>query len=73
MTPTEQRKVNRMAGRIRKLTKDSGMSYSEFAKAVGISKAHVANIVHGKAVPSVMLAGKISRLFGVSLDWLVHG
>lgn len=51
--------------------KDSGISYSDLSKQLGISKATMSMYVHGKALPSLETFTKLCDLLGESADFLL--
>jgi transcriptional regulator with XRE-family HTH domain len=50
-----------------------GWTQNELARRLGISKAHVSNMMSGRVTPGKKLALKISRLLDVSLHALIEG
>lgn len=46
------------------------MTQQDLAESVGVSRQTINSIESGKYVPSTVLALKISKVFGVSLDEL---
>jgi putative transcriptional regulator len=59
----------KMSNRIRRLRFDHGeMTQEELAVRVGCTRQTIIALEQGKYVPSVELAFKIARAFGVSLE-----
>ena len=57
--------------RIRLLRVERRINGVSFAKRVGVSRQHLANIELGRSAPSLELLVRISREFGVPLDDLI--
>jgi antitoxin HigA-1 len=48
-----------------------GMTISEAAKRLGMTRANLSNVLHGKAALSAPLAAKIEKAFGVNAEMLL--
>ena len=60
---------HRIANRIRRLRFDHGeMTQEELARRAGCTRQTIIALEQGKYVPSIELAFKIARIFGVSLE-----
>ncbi len=59
--------------RIKDLRKEKGLTQQELAELVGVSQNLISKIEPGMRVPSVDLFAELSRVFEVSLDYLVLG
>lgn len=59
-----------MKNRIRVARAEMRMTQQQLAEAVGVSRQTVNAIESGKFVPSTLLALKIARLFGKSVEEL---
>jgi putative transcriptional regulator len=60
---------HRIANRIRRLRFDHGeMTQEELARRAGCTRQTIIALEQGKYVPSIELAFKISRIFGVNLE-----
>lgn len=59
-----------MKNRIKIERAEKGVTQQELAEAVGVSRQTVNAIESGKFVPSTLLALKIARLFGKSVEEL---
>lgn len=57
-----------MINRVRELRGDSGWSQADLAERLDVSRQTVNAIETGKYDPSLPLAFKISRLFGLSIE-----
>lgn len=59
--------------RIRDARMQRHIKPEEFARQVGISKAHLCNIEYGRKVPSLELVIGVAHALGLSLDYLLLG
>lgn len=51
--------------------KPRGISITDFAEAVGVSRKHVSNVIHGRARIEAELATRFATVLGTSADvWL---
>lgn len=65
--------MENISSRIKKLRKTLGLTQTEMAKKIGISRSHVANMERNEREPrSIHLMAMHDRL-GVSEDWLMTG
>lgn len=56
---------------LKNLRQDNNMTQDELAKKIDTSRSNIANYENGKNMPSVDILEKISKLFGVSTDYLL--
>jgi putative transcriptional regulator len=54
--------------RIEAIRKDRGIRQDEFAKALGVSRQTISSLETGRYNPSIMLAWKIARYFGMTIE-----
>jgi len=54
--------------RIEEIRKTRGIRQEEFAKAVGVSRQTISSLETGRYNPSVFLAYKIARFFGMTIE-----
>lgn len=54
--------------RVRELRQDRGMSQAELGAAVGVSRQTINSIEVGRYVPSLPLALRLARLFGLQVE-----
>lgn len=54
---------------LQKLRETNNVQGIDLAKMCGVTRQHISNIEHGHVKPSVPLAKKLGRIFGV--DWKV--
>ena len=62
-----------MKSDVRQLRTASGLSQGELAAAVGVSRQTINAIETGRYEPSLMLAIKLARHFGLSVEEIFHG
>ena len=53
---------------IESIRKERGILQEEFAKAMGVSRQTISSLENGRYNPSIMLAYKISRYFGMTIE-----
>lgn len=61
------------AARFARIISFTGLTQTEFAKAIGVSGAFVSDAVNGLKKPGGEILVRINRVFGVSIDWLLTG
>jgi putative transcriptional regulator len=54
--------------RIEEIRKDRGIRQEEFAKALGVSRQTISSLETGRYNPSIFLAWKIARYFGMTIE-----
>ena len=57
-----------MKNRIEQLRKERGILQEELAKMLGVSRQTVSSLETGRYNPSIALAFKIARCFGMSIE-----
>ena len=57
-----------MKNRIEEIRKDRGVRQEEFAKALGVSRQTISSLETGRYNPSIFLAWKIARYFGMTIE-----
>lgn len=57
-----------MKNRIEQIRKDRGVRQEEFAKAMGVSRQTISSLENGRYNPSIMLAYKIAKFFGLTIE-----
>lgn len=57
-----------MNNRVRELRAEEHMTQEELAELVGVSRQTIISIESGRYNPSIMLAYKIARVFGMSIE-----
>ena len=57
-----------MKNRIEAIRKERGIRQEELAKLMGVSRQTISSLETGKYNPSIFLAWKISRYFGMSIE-----
>ncbi len=57
-----------MKNRIEEIRKDRGIRQEEFARLMGVSRQTISSLETGKYNPSIFLAYKIARFFGLAIE-----
>ena len=57
-----------MKNRIEAIRKERGIRQEEFAKALGVSRQTISSLENGRYNPSILLAHKIARYFGMTIE-----
>lgn len=61
-----------MKSEVRRLRAESGLSQGELATAVGVSRQTINAIETGRYEPSLTLAAKLARHFGLLIEEIFH-
>ena len=57
-----------MKNRIEEIRKERGIKQEEFANSMGVSRQTISSLENGRYNPSIMLAYKIARYFGMTIE-----
>ena len=57
-----------MKNRIVEIRQERGIRQDELAKALGVSRQTISSLENGRYDPSILLAHKIAKLFGMSIE-----
>lgn len=57
-----------MKNRIEAIRKERGILQDEMAKAMGVSRQTISSLENGRYNPSITLAYKIARYFGMTIE-----
>ena len=57
-----------MKSRLEEIRKDRGIRQEELALALGVSRQTIVSLENGRYNPSIILAFKIARYFGVQIE-----
>ena len=57
-----------MKNRIEEIRKERGILQDEFAKALGVSRQTISSLENGRYNPSILLAYKIAKYFGMTIE-----
>ena len=57
-----------MKNRIEEIRKERGIRQEDFARAMGVSRQTISSLENGRYNPSILLAFKIARYFGLSIE-----
>ena len=57
-----------MNNRIEAIRKERGILQEDMAKAMGVSRQPISSLENGRYNPSIMLAYKIAKYFGMTIE-----
>ena len=57
-----------MKNNIEQIRKERGIRQEEFARSMGVSRQTISSLENGRYNPSIMLAYKIARYFGMTIE-----
>lgn len=57
-----------MKNRIEEIRKTKGIRQEDFAKAMGVSRQTISSLETGRYNPSIFLAYKIAKYFGMTIE-----
>ena len=57
-----------MKNRLEEIRKERGIRQEELAAALGVSRQTIGSLENGRYNPSIVLAFKIARYFGMSIE-----
>ena len=57
-----------MENKIEVIRKEKGILQEEFAKAMGVSRQTISSLENGRYNPSILLAHKIAKFFGMTIE-----
>ena len=57
-----------MKNKIEAIRKEQGIFQEEFAKAMGVSRQTISSLENGRYNPSILLAHKIAKFFGMTIE-----
>ena len=57
-----------MKNKIEAIRKEQGVLQEDFAKALGVSRQTISSLEHGRYNPSILLAHKIAKFFGMTIE-----
>ena len=57
-----------MKNRIEAIRKERGILQEEFAYCMGVSRQTISSLENGRYNPSILLAHKIAKYFGLSIE-----
>ncbi len=57
-----------MKNKVEQLRKERDIRQEEFAKAMGVSRQTISSLETGRYNPSILLAHKIAKYFGLSIE-----
>ena len=57
-----------MKNKIESIRKERGILQEDFAKAMGVSRQTISSLENGRYNPSILLAHKIAKYFGMAIE-----
>jgi len=60
-----------MIEKVKRLMKFNNMNQRQLSKATGYSAVDISRLLSGHRKPTIEFAVKVSKVFNVSLDWLL--
>ena len=57
-----------MKNRIEEIRKEKGIRQDELAKSMGVSRQTISSLENGRYNPSIMLAYRIAKYFGLTIE-----
>ena len=57
-----------MKNRIEEIRSQRGIRQEDFAKAMGVSRQTISSLENGRYNPSILLAHKIAKSFGMTIE-----
>ena len=57
-----------MKNRIEAIRKERGIRQEEFTKSLGVSRQTVSSLENGRYNPSILLAHRIAKFFGMTIE-----
>lgn len=57
-----------MKNRIEEIRKERGIRQEDFAKSMGVSRQTISSLENGRYNPSITLAYKIAKYFGMAIE-----
>lgn len=57
-----------MKNKIEGIRKEKGIRQEDFAKAMGVSRQTISSLENGRYNPSILLAYKIAKYFGMTIE-----
>lgn len=57
-----------MKNKIEAIRKERGIRQEEFARSMGVSRQTISSLENGRYNPSILLAHKIARYFGLTIE-----
>ncbi len=57
-----------MKNRIEQIRKEKGIRQEDFARELGVSRQTISSLETGRYNPSIFLAWKIARFFGMTIE-----
>ena len=65
---TAEREGDVLKNRIEEIRTQRGIRQEDFAKAMGVSRQTISSLENGRYNPSILLAHKIAKSFGMTIE-----
>ena len=65
---TAEREGDELKNRIEEIRSEHGIRQEDFAKAMGVSRQTISSLENGRYNPSILLAHKIAKSFGMTIE-----
>jgi transcriptional regulator with XRE-family HTH domain len=62
-----------LAGRLKQIIAESGLSQREFAQSINVSESFISLVLHGNSRLASTTASFIEKLYGYRHEWLLTG
>lgn len=66
--PPSAGECSAMKNRIEEIRKERGVNQAELAKALGVSRQTISSLENGRYNPSIELAYRLSKYFGMTIE-----
>lgn len=63
-----ERQGDELKNRIEEIRSEHGIRQEDFAKAMGVSRQTISSLENGRYNPSILLAHKIAKSFGMTIE-----
>ena len=60
--------MKKLKNKIENIRKEKNIRQEDFAKAMGVSRQTISSLEHGRYNPSILLAYKIAKYFGMTIE-----
>ena len=57
-----------MKNRVEQIRKERGILQEDFARSMGVSRQTISSLENGRYNPSILLAHKIAKFFGLTIE-----
>ncbi len=64
--------MDKFGGKLSHLRQRHGLSQSQLAELIGVTRTHVSRMERGEKIPNIAMLLKIANIFGVTTDLLIR-